>query len=492
METSRILKEENMKTDVVVIGGGGTGLAAAVTAAEKGAKVILLEKKGAPAGNSAMAFGFLAAESPAQKRMSISVTKDDVFKEAMDSFHWQVNPRIWRAFLDKSGDTVQWLENMGLKFNEVPYFHPGQTLRIYHCLNSTAKTGLGVVKILRNRCKELGVQILTNCPVKKILTDKKGVVTGVLAQTKEGKVEVTARSVIIGTGGYGGNKELLNKYSSSYSENMPYVGFPFVTGDGLLMAMDIGAATEGLGTLMLCWHAPTIKPHIDAAAQQPIAVFVNKRGERFIDEAVDGSLRCDLPSNAILRQPDKCAYCLFDEKIKHRIMEEGILTMGLLGQEGIIAGTKLPNLGEEIQLEASKGKAVVIADSWDEIAKWMGADPKVLNETIEEYNSFCDKRYDPVFNKDRRYLCALRNPPYYAIKRYLALITTIGGIKINHHMEVLNDRDNPIPGLYAGGDTTGGWELDWYNKDLSGSALGFALNSGRIAGENATEYAVGK
>jgi fumarate reductase flavoprotein subunit len=122
----------------------------------------------------------------------------------------------------------------------------------------------------------------------------------------------------------------------------------------------------------------------------------------------------------------------------------------------------------------------------------MGVAPEVLQATIDEYNRFCDQGYDESFSKEPRYLQALRNPPYYAIKCHSSFLGTIGGIKINHHMEVLNHQLRPIPGLYAAGVDTGGWEGDTYNGVLAGHTFGFALNSGRIAGENAVKYISGK
>jgi len=144
----------------------------------------------------------------------------------------------------------------------------------------------------------------------------------------------------------------------------------------------------------------------------------------------------------------------------------------------------MSGLERVLQKGAEKG-GVKISDYWDEIADWIGSDPGVLKDTITQYNSFCNKGYDELFTKDRRYLLSLNSPPYYAIKGLSVILDTIGGIKINEHMEVLDSRNNPIPGLYAAGVTTSGWESEIYCSDLSGSAFGYAISSGRIAGENA-------
>jgi fumarate reductase flavoprotein subunit len=138
-------------------------------------------------------------------------------------------------------------------------------------------------------------------------------------------------------------------------------------------------------------------------------------------------------------------------------------------------------------MQADKGD-LKISKSWNEIAGWMGADPAVLKATIGEYNADCDDKHDGLFAKDRRYLRPLRTPPYYAVKAHIGLCDTYGGIKINENMEALDSSDNPIPGLYAAGTTAGCWESESYCYRLTGHLVGFALNSGRIAGENAVRY----
>jgi fumarate reductase flavoprotein subunit len=187
-------------------------------------------------------------------------------------------------------------------------------------------------------------------------------------------------------------------------------------------------------------------------------------------------------ANALNRQPDRICYTLFDEGIKEAFMTEGPIkgyrNPPLKGLE---------RLEKQLRSEAEKGSAR-IAESWDEVACWMGAAPKVLKETVDEYNRSCHRGYDETFLKQRRFLVPLETPPYYALKCCQGFLGTIGGIKINHRMEVLSHQDKSIPGLYAVGSCTGGWESDTYCLELSGSAFGFAINSGRIAGENAVEF----
>jgi fumarate reductase flavoprotein subunit len=470
---------EKLESDIVIIGGGGGGLAAAVAAAEKGAKVIVLEKRHTLGGNSVFAEGLFGAESPLQKRSNIDARKDKLFRQAMDYAHWKIDPKIIRAFMNKSGDTIRWLEEKGLKF-WIPALYFNQVPLVWHCLK---KGGVMVVRQFARDCESLGVRILRDTAVKRILTSPKGKVTGVLAQSKTGELKCLCKAVVIATGGYGGNKELLKKYCPSYTEDDLNAGLPHM-GDGLVMAIDVGAATEGLGLLHLGGPRSQGPLHVAAVAQEYNTIWVNKRGERFTDETI-----FDSRGNTVHRQPGKVSYSLLDERIKQAIITEGLIKG--IGAIYVAQRTKLPHLDKLLREEANQGRAK-ISDSWEKIAEWIGADAGTLKATVEEYNGFCDRGYDEHFDKDRRYLSALRTPPYYAIKCHSAFLGTIGGIKINHRMEVLSHQDSPIPGLYGVGADTGGWEWDTYNILLSGSTFGFAVNSGRIAGENAVEYVSGR
>ena len=480
------VNSETIETDIVIVGGGGAGLAAAVAATEKGAKCLVLEKRRKAGGNSVMAEGFFAAESPAQKRMWIDANRDALFNMAMDYAHWTINPRIVRAFIDKSGDTVRWLEEKGMRFDRIPPLYPNQALLVWHCPD---KGGKVVVQSLLRECQEMGVKLLYETPAKKILVSQTGSVTGVVATTKGEDITITARCVIIATGGYGGNKKLLKKYYPEFTEEMKCHGLPHM-GDGLKMAREAGAATEGLGILHLAgpFVGGSLKGsvNVSALAAEPQTLWVNKRGERFTNEAT--SFHFFECVNALLRQPGKISYTLFDESIKRSIIENGMIKgMGLGG--GFNVRTK--DIEKDLQRQIDKGK-VKIANSWDDIARFIGVNPEILEATVAEYNTFCDRGYDAIFAKDRKYLLAIRTSPFYVIKCNPAFLGTIGGIKINHNMEVLNQRGDAIPGLYAVGVDTGGWESETYNAHLSGSTFGFALNSGRIAGENAAKVVVGK
>jgi fumarate reductase flavoprotein subunit len=199
-KTSKI--KQKTEADLVVVGGGGAGLAAALTAAEHGLKkIIVLEKRGAPGGNTAMATGLFACESPTQVRQRIVADKDALFKRAMDWARWsRVNPCIFRAFLNKSGDTIRWLEQMGLEFNVIAFF-PNQEPRVEHVPQGR---GAHLTKVLAEKCRDSGVELLLHASGEKILAGENRRVNGILTTHNNDKIEIDTKCVIIATGGFCG------------------------------------------------------------------------------------------------------------------------------------------------------------------------------------------------------------------------------------------------------------------------------------------------
>jgi fumarate reductase flavoprotein subunit len=506
------------KADLVILGGGGAGLCAALAAAENGCEnIVILEKRSSATGNSAMGGGPFAAESPVQRRQGIDAPRDKYFKIAVSFANWKVNPRIVRAFVDKSGDTIRWLEELGVKFQPLPLPSADssdasnavpQAMRrslasfitelpvTYHVPEGEGAT---MMKILREACGKHGVRISVNTKAEKILIDNDGRISGVLASSLTDLIPVAAPAVIIATGGYGDNKQLLEKYCPIYRQGMEYHGVPLLTGDGLLMATEVGAAVENAGTLLLEGPlVPTsillnivgnlgepIKVPLVALAWEPTLLWLNKNGERFITEDDAGPFN---GGNAVAMQPDNTAFVLFDAATVQRIAERGGLHGSPLRNAPLPAQRgPLPNLHEELVCQAKEGR-MKISDSLEDIAHWIGADPAILKSAIDEYNAACDEGHDRLFAKQPENLVPVRTPPFYALKCSSGFLDTIGGIKINERMEVVSQAGKPIPGLYAAGVVTGGWQAGTYCGHLLGSARGFALNSGRIAGENAARF----
>ena len=242
----------DLQADVVIIGAGGAGMAAAITAMEKGCpSVLLLEKAGSPGGSTAMAHDIFGIESPVQKRAWFDTSKDDIFNVHMDWTHWTVDPRIVRAFIDKSGDTIRWLEDIGQRFELMPMY-PNQSPLIRHALKGR---GVELSRLLRKNAEDRGARLLTRTRATKILRDETAEISGVVAESKDGEIVIAAKTVIITTGGYGNNREMLQKYYPYYKETMTYDGPRSNTGDGIPLATEVGAATAGLGSMNL--HGPS-------------------------------------------------------------------------------------------------------------------------------------------------------------------------------------------------------------------------------------------
>ncbi len=485
----------NIKANLVIVGGGGAGLAAALAAAEKGLRnIVVLEKRSATGGTSAMASGIFAADSPTQKRQAIIARKDDLFKRMMDWTHLTANPRIIRAFINRSGETIRWLEEKGLFFFCVPH-SPIDMPLTWHVPRGN---GAEIMQVLTRECSERGVETMLGCSAKKLLVGTKGNVTEVIAEQDGKSISIKTESVIIATGGFGGNKKMLRKYCPKYRESMRLSGLPH-QGDGILIATEAGAAADGLGMLMsagpfagvggvmkLGTGPDTVPVQLTFITGEPYVIWVNKTGRRFIDETASYNYyEC---INALIQQPESICYTLFDAGVLKMINENGFSNVPSGYVYGEPQRRKLPpGLDNQLKQLSEKG-TIKRADTWNDIAAWIGCESRVLRDTIDEYNTGCNQGHDPVFGKDRAYLMPLGIPPYYALKCGSSMLNTIGGIKVNENMEVIDKKDKSIPGLYAAGVDVGGWTSDTYCAILPGIAFGFAINSGRIAGETAAEF----
>jgi len=474
------------ETDLVVIGSGISGMVAAVTAAEGGTKVIVFEKQRSLGGTSNFFQGTFAVESDMQRKKYITYSRDEAFKSIMDYSHWMANPRLVRAIVNESADTIDWLQKQGVVFIDATINMPNSP-NTYHAIKGAGET---VIKELTIRAKEKGVDIRLSSPVKSLI--KQGDrISGVIAEIDEEETEVGAKAVVIASGGYVNNKEWIKKYSGfDLGINLFPVGNIDKMGDGIRMAWEVGAAEEGINVMELYRVAP-VAPEFAMGCQLELAgaqpdLWVNQRGERFCDESIGFYDSTVGNANARYRK-DGYTFSLMDDSILQRMVHFGI-DKGV-GQANY-PGFKLTNLEKEIKsaLETSS-KEISVADSIEELAQKIGADPAVLKATAEEYNSYCEKGHDDLFAKDPSYLRSLKGSKYYAIRARTVCLGTMGGTKINENIEVLDKKDVVIPGLYAVGFDAGGmYGASYPIKNSSGLASSFAINSGRIAGRNILKY----
>jgi fumarate reductase flavoprotein subunit len=466
---------------LVIIGGGGAGLAAAVEAAEKGIKdITVIEKRRTLGGTSAIAGGIFACESPVQERLGIPSNPDQLFKKAMDWAHWtDIRPAVLRAFLHKSGETVRWLEDKGLEFDLIT-FYPGQMPPVQH---NPRGFGAALVRLLQNECRKNGVTILRNCAAQKIIRGDKGTVDGLEIMSDGEPTRFFCRTVIIATGGFSGNPELMRHYFPNLKTGLVLSGLP-LNGDGIYLAAAAGAAIEDVATIIK--EGPRLHKHqwpLLALERAPMTLWVNKRGERFTDESTGYHIFESV--NAIMKQPDMICFSLADSSVRRYFEQYGCRFRPRDNKAP--ARAIHDTLEKGFQEGVDKG-TIKIATNWEEIAAWIGADSQVLKATIGRYNENCQQGYDADFVKDQAHLLPLIEPPFYAIRDLAVQLDTIGGIRIDGNMRVLDPGDQAIPGLYAAGAVTSGWESEIYCSELSASAFGFAINSGRIAAENAALY----
>jgi len=477
-------KQGNQK-QLIIAGAGGAGLAAAVEAREKGIRdITVFEKSPVPGGTSAIAGGIFACESPVQKRLGISSSKDLLFKKAMDWAHWSgIRPDVLRAFINKSGETVRWLEGRGLEFNLIT-FYPNQMPPVQH---NPRGMGAALIQLLKEECRMKEIRVVNRSAVKRIMRGKNGEVASIEVETAGEITEILCRSLIIATGGFSGNKDLMRRFFPRLKSGLVLSGLP-LNGDGIMLAEVAGAAIADFATIIK--EGPRHHLHqwpLLALERNPVTIWVNRMGERFTDESTGYHIFESV--NAIMVQPDMACFTLVDSSIR-RYFEQNIRILTTRIQDE--PPSVIHDILEQGFQEGVKKGTIKIAGSREEIAAWIGCDPRVLDDTLSRYNRFCRQAYDADFLKEGRYLLPLNEPPFYVIKDLAVQLDTIGGIVIDGKMQVLDRQGGVIPGLYAAGVVTSGWESGIYCSELSASAFGFAINSGRIAAENAADYLSGQ
>ncbi|NTV90197.1 MAG: FAD-binding protein [Clostridiales bacterium] len=482
---------KKLEADVIVIAAGPAGLAAAIAAAEKGASVIVLEKAKATGGTGNMGMGPFGVETKLQRQKLIGLTKEEAFKKFMDYTHYRVDARLVKAYINKSPDTIAWLQDMGVEFFDVVKYFPSSEATWHIVKPATGMPGPRAAaimfKLMADRATELGVEFYLETTAKKIIMED-GQAVGVLAESAAGEsIEAYGGAVIVATGGFGDNPEMIKKYMGyEWGKDIFSFRIPGLFGEGLKMAWEAGAG-EDLMTMEMIYSVPMIQDSemTDQMFRQPSNLIVNLSGDRIFNEELLENTT--FAGNALSRQKNKCAFSIFDSSALKNFRKNGFDLASM-----VHPFVHLDKFEAQMQQFIDEGNTdLFVCNSIEEIAEKTGIDYEALKNTIEEYNKSCGKNYDELFDKNRKFLKPIDKAPYYVGRLLPGAYGTMGGIKVNHKLEVLTPDFDVIPGLYSAGVDACSIFGDSYVFVLPGNTMGFCLNSGRIAGENAAEYANG-
>ena len=489
--------------DVVVIGAGGAGMTAAMTAADAGQKVVILESQAMVGGNSARATGGMNAaktvyqdENEFDQAAGVEKTLATAAEKYADnetitalaktvSEQWaayQANPtgyfdsvelmeldtmvggkgindpELVKTLCEGTADAIDWLDENGITLHNVSSFGGASVKRIHRPVNEEGKVvsvGAYMIPLLQENCEKRGIDIVLNTTVDTILTDANGAAVGVSGTDKDGNtVVVNAKSVILATGGFGANLDMVTQYKPELAGFMT-TNAAGAQGQGIEMATAIGAGTVDMDQIQI--H-PTVEANTAALITEGLrgdgAILVNANGERFIDEV--GTR--DVVSAAEIAQPGSYSWLIVDQA--------------------------MADASSVIQGYIKKGYTKTGA-TYEELAKELDVDPAAFAKTMETWNGYVEAKNDPDFGRTS-FANPLNNGPYYAIKVTAGVHHTMGGVTINSATEVLKEDGTVIPGLFAAGEVTGG--VHGANR-LGGTAVADFVVFGRIAGESAANYA---
>lgn len=497
---------QELTADVVILGGGGAGLSAAVSASEAGASVILVEKTAMLGGNTMRSGGFFnAVVEGRQESLEMTPQKLETVQSYIDMepkneimANWQKelqadldeyeasgvtylfdsiylhmlqtysdgdfygNPTLIEYFCTEAPNTYRWLEERGYPWGDAPRIITGSLWQRTN-FSSTYKAGYGYFKVLEDYIaqKSLPVQILYEVTAESLLTDN-GAVTGATATGNDGTQYTlnAGKGVIVATGGFSANVEMREKYNEQWPEIGAGVitsNTPAITGDGIRMAEAVGADLVDMGLIQFFPVADPWTGETNTGVGIMTNPYINKEGKRYVDE----TSRRDVLTKANLSQTDGLIYIVSSQ------------ANSLITPEG------KNNYGYDVEQMIAAGK-VFKADTLPELAELIGVPADALVETIAKYNEGVDKGKDEEFGRTIFDAAGkLEEGPFYATPRKPAVHHTMGGIQVNTSAQVISTDGSVIPGLYAAGETTGGFHG---GNRLGGNAIAEAITTGRVAG----------
>ncbi len=444
-------------TDIVIIGSGGAGLSSAITATEKGAKVIVLEKMAYFGGNSNRSEGEMNAAGTKQQKAH-GILDDTPERFAADTIrggHGLNDPALVKALTENAASAEEWLLDLGAHFCHRMGRGGGQTRARGHGPCDGSPVGIEIMRVLGERADKDHIDMRLNNRVTKILM-KNGKVAGVQVKTPKGMETINAKSVILATGGFGANHKMVEKYRPEL-KGFSTTNHPGATGDGIVLAQQVGAGLTDIEQIQI--HPTVIKKNgalISESMRARGGFLLNKNGKRFTNEL----LTRDVVSANELKQPGGIAYLVIDNSIYSK-----------------------NKMAQNFTAEKLMTKCDTIAD----VAKLIGVDPKVVQASFDQYHKAFDNKKDDLFGRPEM-LIRMDQAPYFVAEVTPGIHHTMGGVKIDPQAEVLTPEKKPIPGLFAAGEVTGG--VHGGNR-IGGNAVADIITFGRISANSALKY-IGK
>ena len=446
-------KYEELTTDIVIIGAGGAGMTAAINATQAGKDVILVEMMPYAGGNTTKATGGMnAAETHYQKEQGIEDSVEQFIEDTMTGGH-NINDRdLVTIMAENSAAGIDWLDSIGAPLPKIS-FSGGATNQRIHAPEDGSGVGAYLVTALLKKMDELGIKVMYNTKATDLLS-LEGTVNGILAESDDTYYTIHSKAVILATGGFGNNQEMIVRYRNDL-EGTVTTSAPGIMGDGIVMAQAVGADLVDIDQIQL--H-PTVEQKTSMLITESVrgdgAILVNQDGKRFTDEL----LTRDKVSAAELAQPGSYAYIIFDQKLR----------------EGLKATEKYISTGITVQ-----------GDTIEDLAAQIDVDPATLAETLANWNKCVADKNDAEFGRTTGMDNDLSTPPYYAIKIAPGIHHTMGGVHIDTGAHVIDLNGNVIPGLFAAGEVVGG--VHGGNR-LGGNAVADIVVFGRISSASAVEW----
>ena len=472
-KAAKKLVKEN--ADIVVVGAGGSGISAAVKAETLGANVILIEKMPVIGGATALNAGTLIATGSKYQREVMKETKDSpelAYKDIFTVGKNRNDPTLVKMVTERVGGVVDWL----IYDMKIPY-GPAATQYPDHSANrQLGVTGRSInyLNLMREKFLGMGGKLMLQTRAQELIRDDAGKVVGVRATDKDGNtVELTSKAVILASGGYGAVKSMLPKEMSNYV----FYGLDSETGDGYKMATAIGAGTINLDLVkMYPQGVETVPGHGLAATASSTdtmkksgAIYVNKLGQRYVDENAALGVLTDMT----VAQPDHIAYIVMDAKAWKEYVRKSLEDKLVPNEETLMTWTKIVNNGRPV---------MAVSDNLAEAAKTMGVDAEGLAKTVAHWNDMVKAGKDTDFN--RKITGGLGEGPYYIVEQKVRYQTTLGGLKADADLRILDKAGKPIPGLYGAGCVVGGANGA---DSLTAMMNSWAIVSGVVSAESAVK-----